>query len=441
MLNRVFLSAALAWSAFFLPSSAFTQISLATAVDLALRNSNAVKIASADVQRAEAALSETKDVYIPSFLLGSSIGYSYGFPVGQPSIYTVQSQSLLYTFSQRDYIRSARSGLHSAQLALNDARQQVMLDSALDYIQMDSDRREIAVLEEENTAAGRLAQIEQQRLDAGLESRTDLLKTKLIAAQVRLKQLHLEDDLEIVRNHLAHLTGMPASTIITESPSLPPAPDLNIEDSSTDVHAKLSALDSNQGVQAAYANAKSRMYQAFGDARQIFRPQFGFGAQYSRFAKFNNYQEYYQRFQHNNFEIGAQITLPLYDVSRKAKERESRANAAHAFAEADQVRDQASENILLLRKSLRELAAQKDVAQIQSELAHDQLQAVVTQLQSAAVPGSSPTSPKEEQQARIEERRRAADLIEAEFELTKTQLGLLRAAGEIETWFKALPQQ
>ena len=64
------------------------QVSFYTAVDLALRNSTQVRISAADVQRAEAGVMESVDAYKPSFSVGSSLGYSYGFPVGQPSVYT-----------------------------------------------------------------------------------------------------------------------------------------------------------------------------------------------------------------------------------------------------------------------------------------------------------------------------------------------------------------
>ena len=85
------------------------------------------------------------------------------------------------------------------------------------------------------------------------------------------------------------------------------------------VVANLTAMNT-EGVRAAYASAQSHQYQAFGDARQIYRPQIGFGSTYSRFSEINNYQEYYLRFQHNNFEAGLQITLPLFDAGSRAKE-------------------------------------------------------------------------------------------------------------------------
>jgi outer membrane protein TolC len=422
-----------------LPAAATAQVSLLTTVDQAVRNSTAVRIAAADVQRAAAGVSEARDVYVPNFVLGSSVGYTYGFPIGQPTIVNVSSQSLLFTFSQKDYVRSARSALKAAQLTLADARQQVVFDAALDYVQLDTDRRRIEILDDQNGDASRLTTIEQQRLDAGVGSREDVLRAKLLSAQIRLKRIHIQDDIDVVRERLAHLTGLPADSLQTEPRSIPPSPDLERDNSST-VVANLTAMNT-ESVRAAYANAQSHQYQAFGDARQIYRPQIGFGGTYSRFSEINNYQEYYLRFQHNNFEAGLQITLPLFDASRRAKERESLAEAVRANAQADQARDQSSENIVLLQKSLNELAAQKEVAQLQSELAQSQLDAVLTQINSpSTAPGVTPLTPREEQQARIEERRRAEDALDAGFELMKAELGLLRATGQIEKWCEAAIQ-
>jgi outer membrane protein TolC len=422
--------------ALLFPVAASAQISLLTVVDQALRNSTAVRIAAAEVQRAAAGLAESRDVFVPNFVLGSSVGYTYGFPIGQPTIVNVSTQSLIFTFSQRDYIRSAREALRASQLSLADARQQVVFDAALDYLQLDADRNRIEILDQQNGAASRLAIIEQQRLDAGVGTREDLLRARLLSAQIRLKRLHIQNDIDVVRERLAHLTGLPADSLETETRSIPPSPDLELAHASTAL-ASLTAMNT-EGVRAAYASAQSHQYQAFGDARQVYRPQIGFGSTYSRFSEINNYQEYYLRFQHNNFEAGLQITLPLFDATRRAKERESRAEAARATAQADQTRDQSSENIVLLQKSLQELSAQKDVAQLQSELAQSQLQAILTQVNSpGAAPGTTPLTPREEQQARIEERRRAEDMIDAGFELMKAELGLLRATGQIEGWCEA----
>jgi outer membrane protein TolC len=408
--------------------AAYGQISFSTAVDLALRNSTQVRISSAQVERAEAGVTESVAAFRPSFSVGSSLGYSYGFPVGQPSIYNVTAQSLAFSFSQPDYIRSARTGLLAAQLQLKDTRQQVILDAATDYIQLDSVNQQIAALDQQTGYADKLVSIETQRVEGGLDSKVQLTQARLTGAQIALRRLHLEDQAELLKARLAHLTGLNSADIVTETKTIPAAPEIS---SST-------TIDGNDGIHAAYASAKSKMYLARGDEHQNNRPTFGFGLEYNRYAKFNNYEDYYLNFQHNNFNVGVQINLPLFDALKKAKAKQSGADAAVASAQADQSRDQAKEQVLQLEKNISELSARERVAQLQNELSQDQLDALTTQLQSgSANPGSPAPSPKDEQGARIRERGYFVDTLETRFELMQARLGLLRTLGTIEAWAKS----
>lgn len=411
-------------------SSASGQISLSSTVDLALQNSPQIRIAAADVQRAAAALSETKDAYIPNFTLGSGVGYSYGFPVGQPSVFNAGSQSLLFSFSQPAYVRSARAALKSAQLNLKDNKDQVALDCATAYLQLETDTLELAELDREKDDAGKLVSIEQQRLNAGVASRMDETKAEITSAQVDLNRFHIQDDANSQRLKLAHLTGMPAASFIPNTISVPALPDFASES------VLLQTADtSNAGNQAASANAKSKLELSFGDARQNYRPVFGFGVEYNRYAEFNNYQEYYKRFQHNNFDVGVQITIPLFDASRRAKARESAAEAVHASAEADQARNQTSEQVATMRHSLDELKAQQRLAQLQSAYAQEQLDTVESEMKNGSgSPNATPVTPRDEELASIQTEERHLDVLKANFSVMRTQLGLMRALGTIDSW-------
>src|ERR1035437_4233169 len=101
------------------------QVSLTTVVDLAQGNSSAVKLAEGGLQKEQAALEQTKDAYIPNFAIGSTVGYSHGFPTGQPSVGNATMQSLVLSFSQRQYTKAARAGVEAANLSLKDAKEQV----------------------------------------------------------------------------------------------------------------------------------------------------------------------------------------------------------------------------------------------------------------------------------------------------------------------------
>jgi outer membrane protein TolC len=411
------------------------QVSLSTVVDLAVRNSAPVRVSVAEVQRATAALAESKDVYLPSFVLGSAVGYTYGFPVGQPSVYNIGSQSLLYSFSQPDYIRAARATLKGAQLSLKDNEEQVALDTVLAYIQLDSDTRQLEALAQEKQYADKLTSIQRERLLAGVDGRIEVTKAELTAAQVEGKRLHLEDDVNQLRQKLAHLTGLPASSFVTDTKSIPAPPDFPAEEALED-----RATATNAGVQAAYANAKSKQMVSFGDEKQNYRPQFAFGAEYNRYAEFNNYQEYYLRFQHNNFDIGVQITFPIFDASRRAKARESAADARRAGAEADQTKFQTSEQVFSLRHSLRELANQQQIAQLKNDLAQEELESIQAQLQNGGGSQNAPlVTPRDEQQARIQERERYVDALDATFSLIRVELSLMRSLGQIEDWVHSHP--
>lgn len=430
MKRRIVYLLGMGTAALLMISDASAQISLSSAVDLALQNSTQVKMAVADVQKATAGLAEAKDAYLPNFLLGSSIGYTYGFPVGQPSVYNVQSQSLLYSFSQPDYVRASRAALKSAELNLKDNREQVTLDCSLAYIQLDIDLSELAILDQEKADAEKLISIERERLIAGVDSRMDLTKAEITSAQIDISRFHIQDNAASQRQKLAHLTGLPAASFIPDAKSIPPMPDFSDDDTLVD-----QAISSNAGVQSAYANAKSKMDLYYGDAKQNYRPQFGFGIEYNRYAEFNNYNEYYLRFQHNNFDVGVQITFPIFDASRRAKARESAADATHAQIEADQAKNQTSEQVQSLRHSLAELKAQQRLAQLQSQYAQEQLETIQAELKNGTGSlSATPVTPKDEELARIQAQERYQDALNANLSVIRTQLSLMRTVGGIEDW-------
>jgi len=413
---------------------AVAQISFTTAVDLALRNSQKVQMAEAEAAKAQAVLEQAKDVYIPTLSGGSGLGWSYGFPLGQPSVFNFTSQSLLFSFSQKDYIRAAEASLNAADLALRDARQAVAEDAAVTYLALDHDQQRQAVLGEQTGFAAKLVSIVQNRLDAGQDTPIDLTTAKLSAAQIRLARLRAEDESTADQAHLARLTGLPAQGLTVIPSSIP---EIATQTEDTVGEAPLTS----PGVESAYAIAKAKQQTAFGDSRYLWRPQVYFVAQYSLFAKFNNYDQFYQHFQYNNAGIGVDIRLPIFDRVQRAKAHESAADAARAQHEADAARDQFFEGRLKLRHVTAELAARTEVAVLDQQLAQQQLAVMEVQLKSGTGnPSGPPMTPKDEQLSRIAEREKFLAVLDAEFQVRQAQINLMRQTGELERWLKAAAQ-
>ncbi len=411
---------------------AYAQISFSTAVGLALKSSPKVLTAQADVDKALAALQQLRDAYIPNIVGGSGVGPpSYGYPLGQPSIFNITSQSLVFSYSQRDYLRAAQAALDATRLNLKDIREGVAEDTAVTYLALDRDMQRQAALQEQQGFSDRLVSIVQERLDAGQDTPIDLTTCRLTAAQIRLARLRAEDETAADQAHLARLIGLPAQGIGTTSSSVPAFPA-----TSSDLTA--ATMITSPAVESAYAVARSKRETAFGEARYLWRPQIYFQGQYSRFAKYTNIQDYYLRFQQNNAAVGVQITVPLYDVAHRAKEREAAADAARAQHEADSIRDQFFDSRLRARHTAAELSTRAEIATLDQQLAQQQLGVMLVQLKAGSGNLSGPQmTPKDEQTARITEREKFVAVLNANFEAQQAAINLLRAAGELETWIAA----
>jgi hypothetical protein len=127
----------------------------------------------------------------------------------------------------------------------------------------------------------------------------------------------------------------------------------------------------------------------------------------------------------------------------RAKARESAADALRAKVEAEQAQQQNNLQIAQLDSSIRELDAEAEVATLKQQIATEQLTTVMTQLElgngAAGSPGAPPQlSPKAEQEARIDERQKYLDALDAGLDLSKARLNLLRALGHMQDWLNEL---
>ena len=263
---------------------------------------------------------------------------------------------------------------------------------------------------------------------------SDLLQAQLTAAQFKLKRLHLETRAAVLAKQLAVLTGLPLGSITPDHASIPEIPSITATE----------APRSLPGIDSASALARSKQIQAKGDDLQWRRPQIGFGAIYNYDSnELNNYSTYYQNFTPNNVSFGLQINVPFFDFALRAKAKQSAAEALRAKVEAEQAQRQNDVQIVELTGSLRELDTLAEIASLKQQIASEQLHSVLAQLElgggTASGPGAPPQlSPKAEQLARIDERQKFQESLDAGLELSKARLGLLRALGHMQDWLNEL---
>lgn len=426
-------------AALLLCCAAEAQISLATAVNMALTSDTRVKLAEADLAKAKAVLSQTRDAFVPAVAANGGVGRSNGAPLSPPVVFSMAAQSLVYSASQADYIHAARAGIESAQLALDAARSDLAEDVALTYVTLDNALERRSVQAEALAFAGRLVHVTQERFDAGVDQHLELTKARHTEAQIHLQQLLVDDEIATQTEHLARLTGLPAPGLATLHDTIPvmqpptPAPFLEVSDP-----AHLT------GTSAAFSAARAKQLTARGDTRYLLRPQVAFAANYARISTaFTNYEQYYPRFGANNnsfnsLSIGVQLTLPILDMVHRAKAREAAADAAHSLYEARLQQVLFLEGRSKLHRSAAALAARHDLARLEHDLAQDQLDIVTARLQAGAgVLGGEQSNPKDDANARLGERQRALDMLNATLQLAQTEVMLMRQDGSLANWLAA----
>ena len=431
-----------------LPASLLAEpVPLKRVVELALTHATGAAIASADQQRADAGYRELHNNYVPQFSTGAGLGYSYGFPLaleGQaPALFSVNTQSALLNASLINFIRAARADSAVSSLKSKDQRNQIIQDAALSYAELAKWEQRLARLQETESEASKTQIAVAERVKEGIDSELDGTRAQLSAARVRLRIAEAQGAADVLREHLSKLTGLPAANIQTDPDSIPAAPTPVTEEATKDT------ARANPSVQAAVEHARAQYLRAQGEHKTLW-PSIDFAAQYALLSKFNNFQNYYipskpcttvvgtatigpflcptNGFQQNNATIGISIRVPIFNASQRSRAQAADADALKANKQAEAARNQVSEETLRLQRSVAQLQAAREVAQLEYEIAGKSLTAVQTRMDA----GTATLHDLDD--ARTQASERFIALQDVTFELERSEVGLLRATGDLEKW-------
>jgi outer membrane protein len=411
-------------------------VSLKRVVQLALAHGTSVSIAQADQQRAFASYHELRNNYIPQLIAGAGLGWSDGFPLSlegaAPSLFNVNAQSALINPALKDFIQAARSDYSVSALRTKDQRQQIIQDAVISYAELEKWEERLTHLRELEAAAAKMQSAVAQRVKEGVDSEIEGAKARLSVARVRLRLTEASGSADVIREHLSGLTGLAAASIETDPSSLPTLPqvkmdDLKQDDPKRDEETREKALEANPTLQAAVEHARAQYYRAKAEHRSLF-PSIDFAAQYANLASFNNYDRFYRSFQPNNATIGVAIHFPFLNLAQHARVQEAQSEAFKAKKQAEAARNQVSEETLRVQRSVAQMQAAHDVAELEYQIAEKNLDALPTRMDA----GTATLHDLDD--ARSQASERFISLQDISLELERSQLGLLRVTGELENW-------
>jgi outer membrane protein len=399
---------------------------LRRAVELALSHSTTAVSAELEQQRTFASYHEARNQYLPTVVVGAGLGASWGFPLSlegaAPSIFNVNAQSALLNPALRDFVRAAKTEWQASSIQTKDQRNQVIQDTVLYYAELNKWETSLNRLQEEHANALKMQQIVNERIQEGIDSALMRNKAQLTTARLRLRLAQTQGAIDVLRNRLSHLTGLPASAIVTISDSIPSLPA-----SKEGENLVTKALQASESIQVAETHAEALRFRARGEHRSLL-PMVDFAAQYAVLSKYNNYDEFYKTFERHNATVGVAIRFPFLNPSQHAHAEAADAQVLKARKDADAARNQVSDETLRLQRSVEQLVAAQQVASLEYQIAQSSVES-----QQVRVDAGSATI-HDLQDARDQANERYNVLQDSNFELERAQIALLRATGELANW-------
>jgi outer membrane protein TolC len=298
----------------------------------------------------------------------------------------------------------------------------VIQDVTLTYAELAKWTARDARLREDGEVAAKLEKSVAQRLQEGVDSAVDLNRAKLMGARARLRIAEAHGAEDVLRHHLSVLTGLPANSIEVVPETIPSLPVVNAED---DLAAK--AVSVSPALKSAAQHAAAEIFRASGEHRALL-PSLDFAGQYARLSKFNNYEDFYKKFQPDNATFGVSLRIPIFNASQRARAQGADADALKAKQQAEAARNQVSEDTLKLQRSVEQLAAAKEVAELEYQIAQSGLDAAQTRLDAGT------GALREMVDARAQASEHYFLFQDSIFEYQRARVSLLRLTGELEKW-------
>ncbi|HEV2730592.1 MAG TPA: TolC family protein, partial [Terriglobales bacterium] len=327
--------------------------------------------------------------------------------------------------AQRDFIKAAKTDWSASKSQGSDQRAQVIMDTALTYIELNRWESRVPIVRAELDVAENVEYAVAERVKEGIDKAIERTRAELVDTQVKMHMTEAEGAVDILRTRLSQLTGLPANSIKTVRDSIP----VLLEDNAqNDVASR--AVQSSPVVEAAEQSAVAKQLRAKGEHRALY-PSADFAAQYGLVnTSLTNFEQFFvpHSFQPNNVTFGLILRFPFLDRSQRARASAADAEALRARKEIEQTKNKAALDALKLQHNVEQLLAARHIADLRYKLAENQLDAVRVRMEAETA------TQREMQNAAIDAGERTLERIDADFQLERTELELLRTRGELESW-------
>jgi len=400
-------------------------MTLRQAVETAIRQNPDIALARLEEEKARLAVRVERDPFAPRITAGSGLAYSNGFPMSiegsAPSIVQANARQFIFNRQQSFAVAQAKEDARGASLAVTSKRDEVAYRVASLYLDAERAARIGDLARKDVETQAKVLETVQAQVREG---RALPLAEKTAAYQVaRARQIadSLEDDQATAETALAIGLGFAAEDRVRPVEEQRSAPVLR----QSEEEAIQAALESNTELRRLESQIVSKELERRGEKASRL-PRVDLVAQYGLFAKFNNYAEYFVKFQRNNGQIGVSFQIPLLaGPGVSAQVAQTLTDIAHLKIELTNTRNRIASDLQQSFRQVKRAETAGDVARLDLEVAREQLSVDLAQLQEGRL------TLRQVEEARIVENQKWIAFYDAQYAVERARWNVLRLTGDL----------
>ena len=400
-------------------------MTLRQAVETALKQNPDITLARLDEEKMRQGVRVARDPFVPRLVVGSGLAYSNGFPMSiegsAPSVVQAHIVQDLFNRQQTLAVAQAKEDSRGAALAVTGKRDEIVFRTASLYLDAERAARLGEFAHKQHESLQKVLETVQTQVQEG---RALPLAGKTSAANLahaRQAAEALDDDVATSETALAMVLGFSAEDRVhpvAEARATPALP-------KSEEDAIAAALDANKDLRKLESQIASKELEKRGVKAQRL-PRVDLVAQYSLLAKFNNYAEFFSKYQQNNEQIGMSFQIPLAvgpGVGAQVAQVES--DISHLKVDLNNARNRLRSDLEQSFRNVHKSETAAEVARLDLDVAREQLSVDLAQMQEGRA------TLRQVEEARVAENDKWMAFYDAQYGLERARWNILRLTGDL----------
>lgn len=401
------------------------RMTLRQAVETALKQNPDIALARMDEDRARQAVRLARDPFSPKLVVGSGLAYTNGFPMSlegsAPSIFQANVTQYLFNRPQSYQVAESRENARSAQIGTLSKQEEVVYRTTSLYLDAERAARVGELAGKDADSLQTVLEAVQAQVREGRALPLNEKQANLNLARAREAAGDLAADRETAETALAIALGYTAQDRVQAVPDDHATP--AVPNSEDDVIR--TALQSNSELRRLESQIAAKTLEMRGE-QSARLPRVDLVAQYSMLSKINNYEQFFQRFQRNNVEIGASFQLPLLaGPGVSAQMAQTQIDINRLRSQLTSTRNRIATDIQQSFRDVKKTDSAAEVARLDLDVAREQTSVLLAQMQEGRA------TMRQVEEARVSENSKWMAFYDAQYAAERARWNVLRLSGNL----------